>query len=244
MANIRECGGSAIVPIIIEWLNAEGACNVAHDDPLDALIALADDHPIVRVALKSALATLGPGVRFIEANDAASALAMVAAAPDIDLLLMDLHMPGAEGTATVRCIRERAPQLPVAIVSADEDPPTVAELLRMGVCGFIPKSDSATVIVNAVRLILSGGTYVPSRLVANAARDGSANGGDESDLHGLTTRQHDVLRLLGQGMPNKLIARELGISEGTVKVHLLAVFRVLNVRNRTAAVVAAQRYRI
>jgi DNA-binding NarL/FixJ family response regulator len=208
------------------------------------LIALADDHPIVRAALRAALASLGSDTRFLEASDAASTLAMVGSEPDIDLLLMDLHMPGVEGTATVRAIRERVPQLPVAVVSADEDATMVAELLRLGVCGFIPKSDSANVIVSAVRLILAGGTYVPPRLVNAAGRDlpTAASGGDDDRL-GLTGRQFDVLRLLGQGMSNKLIARELGITEGTVKVHLLAVFRVLNVRNRTAAAMAAQRYR-
>ncbi|MFO1317911.1 MAG: response regulator transcription factor [Burkholderiales bacterium] len=218
------------------------------DEPaLDPVIALADDHPIVRAALKAALASLGPDVRFVEAADAASALELVASEPAIDLLLMDLHMPGAEGTATVRAIRERVPQLPVAVVSADEDPAAVAELLHMGVCGFIPKSDSASVIVSAVRLILAGGTYVPPRLVHGEARDagdgGNGNGTPAGERLALTARQRDVLRLLGEGKSNKVIARELGITEGTVKVHLLAVFRALNVRNRTAAVVAAQRYR-
>jgi len=208
------------------------------------LIALADDHPIVRAALRSALASLGSETRFIEASDAASTLAMVDSAPEIDLLLMDLHMPGVEGTTTVRAIRERLPQMPLAVVSADEDVTMVAELLRLGVCGFIPKSDSANVIVSAVRLILAGGTYVPPRLVNAARRDPPmvASGRDEGRL-GLTGRQFDVLRLLGQGLSNKLIARELGITEGTVKVHLLAIFRALNVCNRTAAAMAAQRYR-
>ena len=220
------------------------------DDPaaLDPVIALADDHPIVRAALRAALAALGPNTRFVEAGDAASVLAVVDGEPELDLILMDLHMPGSEGTATVRAVRARAPQLPVAVVSADEDPAAVAELLRMGVCGFIPKSDSANVIVSAVRLILAGGTYVPPRLVHGDARgagdDGAGNGTEAGDERlGLTARQHDVLRLLGEGKSNKVIARELGITEGTVKVHLLAVFRALHVRNRTAAVVAAQRYR-
>lgn len=209
-----------------------------------SVIALADDHPIVRAALKGALAALGPHTRFLEADDATSALAMVAAHADIDLLLMDLHMPGVQGTATIRAIRERAPQLPVAVISADEDPVAVAELLRLGVCGFIPKSDSANVIVQAVRLMLAGGTYVPPRLVgAIAPGRRLGNDGEYSDRLDLTARQLDVLRLLGHGLSNKLIARELDITEGTVKVHLLAVFRALNVRNRTAAVVAAQSYR-
>src|SRR3982750_4227927 len=108
-----------------------------------ALIALADDHPIVRSALKSALGTLGPWTRFVEANDAASARALARSQPDIDLMLMDLGMPGSEGTATVRAIRNEVPQLPLAVLSAQEDRATVAELLSLGVCGFIPKSDSA-----------------------------------------------------------------------------------------------------
>jgi DNA-binding NarL/FixJ family response regulator len=216
---------------------------VADDRSTGLTIALADDHPIVRAALKAALeGSLGSGTRFIEANDAASALALVTREPGIDLLLIDLHMPGAEGTATVRAIRERAPQVPVAVVSADEDPAGVAELLRLGACGFIPKSDSANVIVNAVRLILAGGTYVPPRLMSGRTSTVPADVRAGERL-GLTARQDDVLRLLAQGMSNKVIARALGITEGTVKVHLLAVFRALGVRNRTAAVVAAQRYR-
>ncbi len=207
------------------------------------VIALADDHPIVRAALMGARGALGDGPRFFEATDADSAIELARSQPDLDLMLLDLHMPGVRGTATVRSVREAAPALPLAVVSADEDPGVVAELLRMGVCGFIPKSDSAEVILSAVRLILAGGTYVPPRLVGE--RTAQAAGVHAAGDHGLglTSRQLDVLRLLGRGLPNKLIARELGITEGTVKVHLLAVFRALNVRNRTAAVLAAQRYR-
>ena len=209
---------------------------------LHPVIALADDHPIVRAALKGALAQLGEGTQFFEASDADSAVALARTHPTLDLMLLDLHMPGVQGTATVRAVREAAPALPLAVVSADEDPGMVATLLRMGVCGFIPKSDSADVIVSAVRLILAGGTYVPPRLVGERA-PGNGNGAGSDPALGLTARQLDVLRLLGRGLSNKLIARELGITEGTVKVHLLAVFRALDVRNRTAAVLAAQRYR-
>jgi len=129
------------------------------------MIALVDDHPIVRTALKSALAGLDAGTRFVEASDATSALELVASHSGIDLMLMDLHMPGADGTTTVHAIRDRVPQMPLAVMSAAEDPATVDQLLRLGVCGFIPKSDSASVIVSAVRLILAGGIYFPPRLV-------------------------------------------------------------------------------
>jgi DNA-binding NarL/FixJ family response regulator len=196
-------------------------------------IGLADDHPIMRSALASALAALG-APRFVEASDAAGTLALLDANPDLDLLLVDLRMPGANGTETIRTLRSRAPQVPLVVVSADEDPGCVASLLALGVSGYVPKSESPAVIVSAVRLVLAGGTYVPPRLMT-----GGATPAPKPDL---TPRQEEVLRLLAQGLPNKSIANALGVSEGTVKVHLIAVFRTLNVRNRTAAVLAAQRY--
>ena len=194
-------------------------------------IGLADDHPIMRAALATALAELG-APRFVEAADARSALAMLDAHPDLDLLLVDLRMPGSNGIDTVRELRARAPQVPVIVVSAEEDPSQVSALLGLGVSGYVPKSDPPAVIVSAVRLILAGGTYVPPRLVGTGAK---TSGG----LSELTPRQVEVLRLLAQGLPNKSIANALGVSEGTVKVHLIAVFRALNVRNRTSAVLAA-----
>ena len=128
-------------------------------------IGLADDHPIMRSALASALATLGVS-RFVEASDAQGTLAMLDAHPDLDLLLVDLRMPGADGIETVRALRVRAPQVPVVVVSADEDRAHVAQLLALGVSGYVPKSDPPAVIVSAVRLVLAGGTYVPPRLLA------------------------------------------------------------------------------
>jgi DNA-binding NarL/FixJ family response regulator len=202
-------------------------------------IAIADDHPLMRAALQNALATLGPDMRFVEAANHAQTLALVASEPAPDLLLMDLHMPGTQGAEGVREVRTRAPHVPLAIVSAEDDPASVRKLLALGVSGFIPKTDSPAVIASAVRLILAGGVYVPPNLVAETSARTANNG---AAAPGLTGRQMDVLRLLARGLPNKAIARELGVSEGTVKVHLLAVFRVLDVRNRTAAVLAAQRF--
>ena len=196
-------------------------------------IGVADDHPIMRAALTSALAALGD-VRFVEAADAAGTLAMLDAHPELDCVLVDLRMPGTDGIETIRELRARAPGVPVIVVSADEQSGHVNALLALGVSGYVPKSEPPDVIVSAVRLVLAGGTYVPPRLMAPAAR--------EPSLPDLTPRQAEVLRLLARGLPNKSIANALGVSEGTIKVHLIAVFRALNVRNRTAAVLVAQRY--
>lgn len=200
-------------------------------------LLLADDHEIVRVALKVALAPLGAQVAFVEARTAEEALAAADAHPDLDLALIDVNMPGMGGEEGVRRLRAAHPDLPVLACSASEDPAVVRGLLALGVSGFIPKSDPTPVIQQAVRLVLAGGTYVPPRLLgaAPAAREAPA------PLASLTPRQQDVLRLLAEGKPNKRIARDLDISEATVKVHVLAVFRALGARNRTEAVVIAQR---
>lgn len=206
-------------------------------------VLLADDHEMLRLALRHALATLGEGTVWLEAADAAEVERW--AQDDPDLALLDLHMPGSDGVAWIGGLRSRFPALPIIVVSAEESPALVRALIDRGVAGFIPKSDSAAVVLQAVRLVLSGGTYAPLRLLGGDERARAAGGeygaAQTQATHGLTQRQLDVLALLARGLPNKLIARELDLSEGTVKVHLLAIFRALAVRNRTEAVVAAQK---
>lgn len=199
-------------------------------------LLLADDHQMVRLALRMALAPLGPQTEFVEADTAEAALAAAGNGEDLDLVLIDVNMPGAGGVEGVRRLRASHPSLPVIVCSAAEDASLVRELLALGVSGFIPKSDSTQVILQAVQLVLAGGTYVPPRLMG-----GAPSAPSPVPLAQLTPRQQDVLRLLAEGRPNKLIARGLDISEATVKVHLLAVFRALGARNRTEAVVIAQR---
>lgn len=197
-------------------------------------ILLADDHELMRLALRSALEGLEGGKTFLEAATAEAALEVVASQPDLDLVLIDMNMPGMGGLEGVRRLRASHPALPVIACSAAEDRATVGALLKLGVAGYIPKADSAAVILSAVRIVLAGGTYVPARLAGEATAT-------EAKAYALTDRQRDVLRLLAEGKPNKTIARELDISEATVKVHLVAVFRALGARNRTEAVVIAQR---
>ena len=224
-------------------------------------ILIADDHRLVIEAVKAKLSELEPGIEFVLAMSVDELLA--GATDDLDLALIDLNMPGADGQAHIDKIRQRHPAVPVIVLSGYEDPAIMRSALERGVLGFIPKAYSPDVMLSAVRLVLAGGVYVPPMMltavppgiVAGMAqqagtetlvRGGGGNGGSggtqtlEHLRSVLTERQVEVLQLLSQGKPNKLIGRSLGISEGTVKIHLAAIFRALNVRNRTEAVVAAQ----
>jgi DNA-binding NarL/FixJ family response regulator len=219
-------------------------------------ILIADDHRLVIEAVKAKLSEIEPGIEFVLAMSVDELLA--GASDDIDLAVIDLNMPGAEGQAHVDEIRRRHPAVPVIVLSGYEDPAIMRSALERGVLGFIPKAYSPEVMLSAVRLVLAGGVYVPPMLLSavppgvvagvppnagEAAQRASSAAAAQTLEHlrtVLTERQVEVLQLLSQGKPNKLIGRALGISEGTVKIHLAAIFRALNVRNRTEAVVAAQ----
>ncbi|KLN52895.1 response regulator [Variovorax paradoxus] len=217
-------------------------------------ILIADDHRLVIEAVKAKLSELEPGIEFVLAMSVDELLA--GATDELDLALIDLNMPGADGQAHIDEIRRRHPAVPVIVLSGYEDPAIMRSALERGVLGFIPKAYSPEVMLSAVRLVLAGGVYVPPMMLTalppgivagvapvqgSEARQAGASAQTLEHLRSvLTERQVEVLQLLSQGKPNKLIGRSLGISEGTVKIHLAAIFRALNVRNRTEAVVAAQ----
>ncbi len=213
-------------------------------------ILIADDHRLIVEGVKLKLAELDSDIEFSVAMSMDELRHVIRNEPPPDLALIDLAMPGTHGCDHVAEIIERLPGVPVMVLSGAEDSTLIKELLAMGVAGFIPKSYSPDVMLSAVRLVLSGGVYVPPMMLQESA----ATGGNPVMLSSetiasmedrlrklLTERQIDVLRLLSLGKPNKLIARDLGISEGTVKIHLAAIFRALNVRNRVEAVVASRR---
>ncbi len=220
-------------------------------------ILIADDHRLIVEGVKLKLGELGPDTEFVIAMDLDELRQAIHAidADTLELALVDLAMPGVQGTEHLAEVIEKLPHVPVIVLSGSEDPALMKGLLAMGVAGFIPKAYSPEVMLSAVRLVLSGGVYVPPLLLQDRpevagstsspvpamAQPSPADSLEERLRKLLTERQIDVLRLLSQGKPNKLIARDLGISEGTVKIHLAAIFRALNVRNRVEAVVASRR---
>lgn len=214
-------------------------------------ILIADDHRLIVEAVADKLSELGPDVSIIQAMSVQELLSSLS--DDVDLALIDVQMPGAVRLSHVQEVRRRFPALKLIVLSGLEDRVIMREALDAGAMGFIPKTYSPAVMLSAVRLVLNGGVYVPpmmlgreGELSAEPAADPSAHGAAEPDAwqqlaSALTDRQLAVLRLLSEGLPNKLIGESLGISEGTVKIHLAAIFRVLKVRNRTEAVVASRR---
>jgi len=194
---------------------------------------IADDHPMVRDALSRTLRGVEPRFEIVEAADAPGAIALLQQQA-VSLLLVDLQMPGMDGVAGVRRLRALFPTVPLVVVSADQEPATVRAALAAGAAAYLPKSEPPEVLQQALRLVLAGGTYTPAAALAESVAAG------RPDLHALTPRQRDVLRGLSRGLPNKLIARELNLSEGTVKIHIAAVLRTLRARNRTEAVVLAR----
>jgi len=204
-------------------------------------ILVADDHALFRDGLRYLLSRLGDDVEMLEAKDCAEALARVAERSDLDLILLDLAMPGMDGLAGLRALRARNPAVPVVILSASEEPTDVRLALDGGAMGFIPKSSTSNVMLGALRLVLSGGVYVPPAFLDRFQTGRIPVATASLDVLGLTPRQHDVLRLLGRGQSNKEIARVLGLAEGTVKLHISAILRALGVDNRTQAVVTAAR---
>lgn len=214
-------------------------------------VLVADDHALFRSGVRQLLEQLDDDVIVVEACDFRQTLRSASEHADINLVLLDLNMPGVGGLDALAVLGERYPTLPVVVLSASEDHGDMRRALEAGALGFIPKSASVPVMLNALRLVMSGGIYVPPELVngtwptevaAPAEGTPSAGAADAAVELDLTRRQLDVLALLVRGETNKEIARELHMAEATVKVHLTAIFRALNVHNRTQAVLAAERF--
>ena len=199
-------------------------------------VLIADDHPMVRDALARTVRKLENDAEIIEARDYAGIEDGMRGIPD--LVVLDIDMPGMDGIAGIKRVRDAHPTVRMIVASGNDDPATIRKVLAMGVAGFLPKSEAPEVLLQALRLVLSGGSYMPPQALGDF-RDGQLM--SRPDASGLTARQLDVLRLVMRGEPNKGIARQLGLSEGTVKIHIAAILRALQSRNRTEAVAMARK---
>jgi DNA-binding NarL/FixJ family response regulator len=203
-------------------------------------VLVADDHPMVRDALARTVQRADADADIHEAADFAAAERVCELhAPELGLV--DLNMPGMHGVEGLRRLRRQFPAVALIVASGQEDPPTIRTVLGAGANGFFPKSAAPELLLQAIRLVQAGGVYVPPSVLADF-RDGAPPA--KPDTAGLTPRQLAVLQRLLQGLPNKLIGRELGLTEGTVKIHIAAILRALRVRNRTEAVVRARELRL
>lgn len=206
-------------------------------------ILVVDDHPLVRDAMANLLAAVAPSMTILEATDCPTALEIARAQPDIDLVVLDLNLPGTRGFEALDQFRREQPAMPLVILSTLHDRQTVLQAIKRGAMGFIPKVAAKDVIVNATRLVLGGGVYLPPEAIVEEERRGNevpdASGPRSLADLGLTARQGQVLALIMRGRSNKEICRTLGLAERTVKVHVTAVLTALRVSSRTQAVIAA-----
>ena len=206
-------------------------------------VLIVDDHPLIQEAVGNVLRRLDARMEVDFASDCESGLGMAASGVEPDLVLLDLSLPGLSGIAALKIWRTRFPAVPVIVLSASSDQQTVLAALGAGAAGFIPKSSSNEVMLHAVRLVQDGGKYVPPEVLSPTGRTNTVQSVRRDALSlerlGLTARQLDVLRLIACGAPNKVICRELGLAERTVKTHITAILRALNVTSRTQAAIAA-----
>jgi len=198
---------------------------------------VADDHPLFRNAICQVLQTLDENSDIVEAQDMASLQVKLTDHPDTDLVLLDLHMPGAHGFSALAYVNGQFPKLPVLVVSANERPEIMQRAVEFGAKGFLPKSSGINTIQTAIQSALQGATWLPDH-----AGEPTPASEDEHKLMesitSLTPQQYLVLTMLAEGLLNKQIAYELDVTEATIKAHMTAIFRKLSVRSRTQAVLA------
>ena len=212
-------------------------------------ILVVDDHVLIRQAMEGVIKKLRRDAIVLEAANCAQAMQVIASHSDIDLILLDLTLPDRDGFSVLTELRERLPAVSIVMLSAVQDALNVIKALDLGARGYIPKSAQSDVILNALRLVISGGTYVPPEILAGGelprAMQRQLTSGRSlptpADL-GLSDRHLRVLALLMQGKNNKTICRALNMAEPTVKNHVTVILKALRVTNRTEAVIAANNF--
>ncbi len=196
-------------------------------------ILLVDDHALFRVGLRMLLATVGEEVKVIETATVSEALMALEAHADVQLCLLDLALKAESGLAAIELIKNAAPKVSIVVVSGVDDNATIRRCIDAGAMSFVPKRVPPEMLTKALKEVLAGTIYLPQTIF-----DGSPEAEGRPTL---TPRQTDVLRCLSRGLPTKLISRELGLSEHTVKEYISSIFQALGARNRTTAVIKASR---
>lgn len=209
-------------------------------------VLIADDHALFRDGLCLQLRQMDEDAEILEAGGFDETIRVAEEQDALDLILLDLGMPGMAWRQALALLRKRFAEVPIVIVSASENRRDILEAMEIGATGYIPKSSSGKVMLGALKLVFAGGVYLPPALLAKSAaeppfsEDPAGRGGDGAGKT-LTPRQRQVLSLLATGQSNKEIARALNLGEGTIKVHVTGIMKALNVHNRTQAVVTATR---
>jgi len=205
-------------------------------------ILLVDDHALFRDGMRYVLRKLDEHVVILDAGNFQDALDLAKNNADLDLALLDLNMPGSEGAASVKLFHAAYPDVPLVVVSGTDQRDDIERVMNSGAMGFISKMSSGQDMIHALRLVLDGGVYLPPQLlqhVLNQVREDKRSW--RSNEFGLTVRQMEVLQQLAAGLTNKDIGLAIGLAEGTVKIHVAAIFQALRVNKRIDAVQAAQR---
>jgi len=236
-----DAAGDGAVHKYATDMDRERSFGISTENMTASTLIIADDHPLFRAALREAVGQLLDGFSVVEASDVAELQAAVQANPTADLLLMDLHMPGAQGYSTLIGLRTQYPAIPVAVVSASEEPTVIRRVLDFGASAFIPKSASMEIMGQALHAVLDGAVWVPETISDSNTRADDADRELAEKVARLTPQQFRVLTLLADGRLNKQIASELDVSEATVKAHVTAILRKLGLYRRTQVAVLAQR---
>jgi DNA-binding NarL/FixJ family response regulator len=204
-----------------------------------SVVLTVDDHPLIRAALREVLCVMSDRIDLVEASDPDEALAVLAARSDIDLVFLDLHFSRHDGLAFLEKFRAEAPAVPVIVYTMHEDLQTLKQALVRGAAGVVPKTHSPKLLEKAIELVMEGGIYVPPGLARQLASTQVAQPASPQAV-AMSPQQWNILQLLADGLPNKEIARKLGIASSTVKNQLTGIFERLGVANRTQAAMAAR----
>lgn len=200
-------------------------------------IVIADDHPLFRNALLQSVQMANNQAYLLEADSLDSLLELLESEVDVDLVLLDLKMPGANGMSGLICLRKLYPYLPIVVISANEEDNIIRQVKANGALGFIPKSSDLKTLIRCLNTILAGDSCFPESVDYSFS---SPQESVEQKIQSLTPHQRKVLHMLSDGLLNKQIAYDLDVSEATIKAHMTAIFRKLGVKNRTQAVILLQ----